>query len=118
MIKDDDMLVHELVMMALYVPSSPHRLLCTHHWYKPVKENYPDKHGTGCSNFDDVCELFYYQCQYKRTITWDPKTNIAIIRSDPGFKNFHIYAATVGADQHFEHNNFCMKTLHIIPQDQ
>ena len=84
--------------MYLYVTSSPHWLLCPHHWAQQSKENYPAEHGAGWSNFDNGCESVWYQCQNKRNIDWDPKTNIAITPSDPGFKKFQIYAATVDAE--------------------
>ena len=103
--------------MALYVPSSTHWLLCPNHWDEQVKENCPTKHVTGCSYFDDVCELFWGKFKYKRNIAWDPKTNKEIVRSALVFNKFQIYIANVNAEQYFEYNNVCTQTLNAIPPD-
>ena len=115
-IKYENGQVNEIVPVLLYVPSSTHWLLCPHHWAQQVKDNYTAKHGTGCSKFDDVCEMFWDQRQYKSTINWDPKSNIAIISSALGFKKFHVCAAILDAKQTFEHNNVCMQSLNVIPR--
>ena len=102
-IEDDDGRVHEVLLPnTLYIPSSPRRLLCPHHWAQHLNDNFPDRHGTGCTTYDDVCVLFWNQQKFKRTIKWDKRTNIAIIRSAPGFKKYSVYAAAIDEEQRFE----------------
>jgi hypothetical protein len=58
------------------------------HWSKSAKDNTERKKGTWSANYDDKLELHWNNNAYHRTVPWDPKTTIGIIRSPPGAKSF------------------------------
>ena len=96
-VANDNGEVHEeLIPNTHYNEGSPYCLYSPQHIAQIAKDNYPVNHGTYAATHDDSVELFWNQRTEKRTIPLDPASNIAIFRSAPSYKNFHVFCASTG----------------------
>jgi hypothetical protein len=97
-IEDDQGVVHTITLPnSLYVPSAASRLLSPQHWAQVANDNKPLKRGTWCATYEDQIILYWGQREFRRTIPLDPESsNVASIRTAPGYSRFNAFAAEVG----------------------
>ena len=88
-IEDDQGRSHTLELPnTYYAPSAPCRLLSPQHWSQVANDHKPQPHGTWCATYDDSMELWWDQQRYKRTVKLNPKTNVGIMYSSPGYEGY------------------------------
>ena len=94
-IEDDEGKTHIIhIPGSLYVPGATSRLLSPQHWAQTAKDNAPNSRGTWSGTYDDCIEMWWDQCQYKRTVPLDPnETNVGTIMTAPGYTRYHAFAA-------------------------
>jgi hypothetical protein len=78
-----------LIRDSYYHESSPYRLLSPQHLAQVC---YDDERGIGAGTYRDAVELHWDHNKYHKTIPLD-KSNIALMRSAPGFDSFMVFAA-------------------------
>ena len=90
------------------------------HWAQDTNDNLPNKRGTWCGTFDDSCELHWDQCKYKRTVPYDPRSNVPVMRSTPGFKTYRIYQAIdrYSDPDPLEETCICAAAKHTITEEE
>ena len=100
-IEDDDGVRHDIKLPnAIYSKDSPSRILSPQHWAQEAKDNSPNPRGTWCATYEDSIVLHWNQEQYVRTVRLDKKgTNVATIRTSPGYRKYKAFQAEVGDDQ-------------------
>jgi hypothetical protein len=88
MIEDEHGVVHEwLIPNTYYNKQSPYRLLSPQHWAQEQREG----RGAMCTMYFDAVEVFWNDCRDVRSIPLDGHTNIALIRSQPAYSQFHSF---------------------------
>ena len=100
-IEDDNGVRHDIKLPnAIYAKDSPSRILSPQHWAQEAKDNKPNPRGTWCATCDDCIVLHWNQEQYVRTVQLDKKgTNVATIRTSPGYRKYTAFQAEAGDDQ-------------------
>ena len=89
-LEDDLGKVHVILLPnSYYCPQAPCRLLSPQHWSQTSN----DKRGTWCATYGDAVVLHWDQGRFTRTIPLDPSTNVATVRSAPGFSRFKAFCA-------------------------
>jgi hypothetical protein len=94
-IEDDEGKVHPFELQAIYKPDSPYRLLSPQQWSQTIKDN----DNTGCLTQGDKVILFSRDKNFKRTVLLDDKSNIAIVRTAPGYISYAQFAAECNLDE-------------------
>ena len=114
-IEDDNGVRHDIKLPnAIYSKDSPSRILSPQHWAQEAKDNTPNPRGTWCATYDDAIVLHWDQEKYVRTVTLDKKgTNVATIRTSPGFLRYKAIEAEVGGEEQL----FCYDA-NIISDDK
>jgi hypothetical protein len=98
--EDDSGKKHDFVLPGTYYSSAvPGRILSLQHWAQVANDNKPRPRGTYSATFDDCIELFWSQRQYKKTVPYCPNTNVATMRSAPGYRLFRAFCAEVMDDE-------------------
>ena len=98
-VEDDHGKTHEILVPALLDTRSPHRLWSPQHWAQHID----DKTGTSCTINGSTLQLRSDKLNFVKTITLDRQTNVAMIRSSPGFSKYaklalqHDEARTISA---------------------
>ena len=88
-IKDNTGRVHTLVLPNMYyAPNALYRLLSPLHWRQNARDDTLCLHGTWCAMYDDSLVLWWCQQQYKYTVPLQQSTNVAMLYSAPGSKQF------------------------------
>mmetsp|Transcript_11647 Transcript_11647/g.21160 ORF Transcript_11647/g.21160 Transcript_11647/m.21160 type:complete len:157 (-) Transcript_11647:17-487(-) len=59
-------------------------LLCTQHWSQSTNDHFPQRNGTWQASFSDKIVMYWDQRRYKKTVSWDSRTNTGYLRSAPG----------------------------------
>ncbi|WP_317203594.1 hypothetical protein, partial [Janthinobacterium sp.] len=97
-IEDDQGGVHSINLPnSLYVPQAASRLLSPQHWAQTARDNRPLRCGTWCATFENEVVLYWDQQRFTRTIPLDQQnTNVATIRTAPGFSRFNAFCSTIG----------------------
>ena len=112
-ILDDEGNKHDLhIKDCLYVPEAPLRLLSPQQWGQQALSSTGDK-GTWCATHPNKCILFWNNNQCKKTIPLDPASNVAIMRSAPGFSNYYSFAMMINkleGNKHESHEK--VKSIH------
>ena len=96
-VEDDDGVTHTwLIPDTYYNATSPYRLLSPQHRSQVVNDNVPRTRGTWCATYEDSVELFWDQRKFKRTIKLSTDSNIALMRSAPGYDKFGAFCHEIG----------------------
>jgi hypothetical protein len=91
-IADNEGRIHTFLLKdSYYHETSPYRLLSPQHLAQVC---YDDERGTGASTFRDAVELHWDHNKFRRTIPLN-ESNIAIMRSAPGYDSFRVFASAV-----------------------
>ena len=91
-VEDDNGAVHTWdIPGSYYNESSPYRLLSPQHWAQSSE----DGRGTWCGTFDDAVELYWNGTKFCRTVVLDPASNIAVLRSAPGYHGFKAFCTQI-----------------------
>ena len=61
---------------TLFFPDLRRCLLLPQHWVQETRDNYPLPRGTRMENNDKNCILIWGQAKYKKTIPFNPTSNI------------------------------------------
>jgi hypothetical protein len=84
--EDDSGRKHDFVLPETYYsPAVPGRILSLQHWAQVANDNTPKPRGTYSATFDDCIEMFWNQWKFRKTVPYCPSTNVATMRSAPGF---------------------------------
>ena len=106
--EDDDGRSHcHMIKDSLFDPDAPSRILSPQHWARSKN----DKRGTGEETLQDSTVLFWNQRQFRRTIPLDPRANVPILTTSPGFTAYAAFCAECETD-----DDVAMPA-HIIPDD-
>jgi hypothetical protein len=98
--EDDDGRCHDLILPGTYFsPEVPGRILSLQHWAQTANDNSPRARGTYSATYDDCIELYWDQRRFKKTVLYEPSSNVATMQSAPGFKHFYNYCAEVTDDE-------------------
>ena len=93
-ITDDDGIVHEIIIEnALFARKSPVKLLSPQHWSQSANDNIPKKRGTWCAQYDDEIVLYWDQEEYKKSVPYDKRQNVATFYSAPDFAKYRTHVA-------------------------
>ena len=115
-IEDDLGQVHHFVIPNTYYHQGcPYRLLSPQHW----SDSRNEQRGSCCTTYFDAVELFWNKLHSVRTIYLDPVTNVALVRSSPGFTTFRAFCAAVAhqTTELHEQELMCMPALPDIVTD-
>ena len=78
-LEDDQDTIHKLnIPNSYYIVATLTRILSQQHFAQQTNDHYPDPDGTGCITTSSAIKLFWNQQRYSKTVTLDPKLNIAI----------------------------------------
>ena len=77
-----------LLPNTYYAPQGRYRLLCPQHWAQVANDNSPTHHGTWCATYADRIVLYWGQRRYSRTLRLIPSTNVGILTTRPGIRNY------------------------------
>jgi hypothetical protein len=81
-IKDDDGKMHKIkVPNTLFLPDLRRCLLLPQHWAQEARDNYPLPRGTRMESNEENCILVWRQGTYKKTIPFNPTSNMMIMHS-------------------------------------
>lgn len=116
-IEDDDGGIHSIRLTdSYYVPGSKDRLLSPQHMAQCMKQQ--RRGETECKTTATQVTLTWQNGRYRRTIKLDPRTNVATIRSTPGYTNFMAFCTEAGFDTpQAETDPICLDT-NIISDDE
>ena len=78
---------------SYYVPEGGVRLLSPQHLAQQLNDNRPTPRGTWCATYGDEVVLYWDQRRRSKTIPMDPSTNVATLRSAPGYTKFQAFCA-------------------------
>jgi hypothetical protein len=116
-IEDDNGRVHTwLIPDTYYNESTPYRLLSPQHWAHTQR----DGRGTWAATYHDAVNLFWKSNRFRRAIPLSPGSNIALLRSAPGFQQFSNFCAHFDPgdnDPLHEQHLYCMPTT-IVSDDE
>jgi len=108
---DDDGVKHSIqVKDCLYVPEAPMRLLSPQQWSQQMYKSTGNKSGTWYATYSDKCMLHWNSNSLHKTILLDSQSNVAIMRSAPGFAKYFSFSSVVNQ---FEGNNTQEKVREI-----
>ena len=92
--QDDKGVSHTfLIKDSYYAKNTPCRLLSPQHWSQNSGDNSVVSKGTWSATYDDRVELHWGRNTYHRTVMLDSSSNIAFIRSTPGYRNYKVFIA-------------------------
>ena len=99
MIEDDEGRVHAIVLPnSKYVPGAHCRLLSPQHWAQQKGDDHPMVDGTWCATYATREICYWDQRKFKRTMKLDRRgSNVATIRTAPGYNKYQAFCAQVGA---------------------
>ena len=123
-IEDDDGAVHTIRLKdSLYVPAFKTCLLCTQHWSQSANDHFPQRNGTWQASFSDKIVMYWDQRRYKKTVSWDSRTNTGYLRSAPGAFDYRAYCVGADADNNVEMNErACFQSstdsTHLVSDDE
>jgi hypothetical protein len=112
-IEDDSGMRHTITLPNSYYAPHGERLLAPQHWAQVAKDNYPSVNGTCCLTTDKSVILYWSQRRYTRTVPLDPKSNIGIMRSAPGFQRFSAFCSEVS-----DYDDEVALNSHLILDDE
>jgi len=78
---------------CLYVPEAPMRLLSPQQWGQQAMKDSGSIKGTWCATYSNKCVLHWNNNSAHKTITYDPQSNVAIMRSAPGYGKFSSFSS-------------------------
>jgi hypothetical protein len=79
-IEDNNGKTHKIkVPNTLYLPDLRRCLLSPQHWAQEARDNYPLPRGTRMESNEEYCILIWGQTKYKKTIPFNPNSNIPIM---------------------------------------
>jgi hypothetical protein len=98
--EDDTGQTHFFELPNTYYSSAvPGRILSLQHWAQVANDNNPMTRGTYSATFDDCIEMYWKQRQFKKTVSYDPATNVATLQSAPSYRSFSAYCAELTDDE-------------------
>jgi hypothetical protein len=98
--EDDTGQTHFFELPNTYYSSAvPGRILSLQHWAQVANDNKPMTRGTYSATFDDCIEMYWKQRQFKKTVTYNPTTNVATLQSAPSYCSFSTYCAELTDDE-------------------
>ena len=97
-IEDDQGRTHEIQTEAILNKKHPHKLWSPQHWAQHIG----DKQGTTCTITGTSVTISSARLNFTKTITLEPASNVAIIRTAPGFRKYAKFAAKHDATQHMK----------------
>ena len=97
-IEDDQGRTHEIQTEAILNKKLPHKLWSPQHWAQHIG----DKQGTTCTITGTSVTISSARLNFTKTITLEPASNVAIIRTAPGFRKYAKFAAKHDATQHMK----------------
>ena len=77
----------------MYSPEAPFSLLYPQHWSQIAKDDLPQTKGIWCATYADSVVLEWQQRKYRRNVPLDPGTNVATLRSSPGYNRFKAFVS-------------------------
>jgi hypothetical protein len=97
--EDDYGRCHDLILPGTYFSSEvPGWILSLQHWAQTANNNSPRARGTYLATYNDCIELYWNQKKFKKTVPYDPSSNVATMQSAPGFRHFYAYCSEVTDD--------------------
>ena len=111
-IEDDQGRRHYIELPNSYYSPTGEKLLCPQQWSQIAKDNYPTPDGTCCLTTGSSIKLFWNQRKYCKTVPLDPKSNVGVMRSAPGYDHFKSFCSEVSE---FDSEVACMS--HLILDD-
>jgi Reverse transcriptase (RNA-dependent DNA polymerase)/GAG-pre-integrase domain len=91
-IEDDHGRRHTWLIPDTYFhESTPYRLLSPQHW----AQTQHDGRGTWAATYQDAVELFWKGNRFSRSIPLSGSSNIALLRSAPGFTKMHAFCVEI-----------------------
>ena len=94
-IEDDIGVTHTIQVPAVYVPSSPYRILSPQQWAR-YRE---DEDGTGATALGNHLTLFWNKKKDKRKVHLDARVELFILRTTPGYNKFAHFAEQCQCDE-------------------
>lgn len=96
-IEDDKGRKHAIRLEALYVPDLAICLLSPQCWCQQANDHFPIREGTIGMDTSSAYILMWGQRRYKRTIPYSKGSNVAIMQSAVGTKQYRVFAAIYDA---------------------
>jgi hypothetical protein len=97
-LKDNDGKTHEIkVPNTLFLPDLKRCLLLPQHWAQEARDNYLLPRGTWMESNEENCILIWGQGKYKKTIPFNPNSNIPIMHLASLSCTYHAFATTFEA---------------------
>ena len=112
-IEDDQGRKHTIILPNSYYAPTGERLLSPQHWAQMTKDDYPIQHGTCCITTGSCIQLMWNQRKHIKTIPLDPKSNIGIMRTTPGYTKFNAFCSDIS-----ECDDEIALTSHLILDDE
>lgn len=114
-IEDDDGRTHRIRLPnSYYVPGTKDRLLSPQHFAQEMSKQRKGQ----ASETTDSTKCVLYWAKYRRTVPLDPTTNVATMRSAPGYSKFTAYCAEAGFSHENEADNPIAYNATLIEDDQ
>ena len=86
-LEDNQGKIHDLIISnSYYIVAAPTRILTLQHFAQQAKDHNPNPDGAGCITTRSTIKLFWKQRKYSKTVTMDPKLNIAMTQTALGIK--------------------------------
>jgi hypothetical protein len=97
-IKEDDGKTNEIkVPNTLFLPDLRRCLLSPQHWAQEARDNYPLPIGTQMASDEETCILIWGQGKYKKTIPFNPTSNVPIMHSASLSRAYRAFATNFEA---------------------
>ena len=97
---DDDRIKHLIqIKDCLHVPEAPMRLLSPQQSGQQVMIESGSIKGTWSAAYSNKCVLHWIDNTSHKTITYDPSSNVAIMRSAPGHSNYSCFSSVFNQKQ-------------------
>ena len=88
-IEDDQGRTHDIMTPAILNKNLPHQLWSPQHWAQHIG----NKQGTTYTITGTTVKLTSAKLKFTKTVLREPSSNVAIIRTTPGFKKYASFAA-------------------------
>jgi hypothetical protein len=112
-IKDNSGKTHKIrVPNTLYLPELRRCLLSPQHLAQEARDNYPLPRGTWMESDEKNCVLIWGQGKYKKTIPFNPNSNVLSMYSASLSLTYRAFAATFEA---IEESFFCREHVLQVP---
>jgi hypothetical protein len=92
---DDSGVRHSIILPNSYYAPQGEWFSSPQHWAQVAKDNYPALDGPCCITTGTHIKLLWNQRKSIKTVPLNPKSNIGIMRSAPGYNKFQAFCSEV-----------------------